>query len=190
MTELEQNIKSNFGLTQSEDLKMIMSFFKPTKIKKGDFFLKSGRQCDKLSFIQSGLLRIYVDTADKEITQWISAKGSFITDVSSLIFENPARFTIQALTDTELLTISRENYNKIGQLIQLWYHYEKRFIALYFTMMEDRIFRHLSMTSEERYDYFFEENKELFNQVPLHYIASMLGMTPETFSRIRRKRML
>ncbi|WP_229239031.1 hypothetical protein [Emticicia sp. C21] len=61
------------------------------------------------------------------------------------------------------------------------------FIAKCFTMLEDRIFSHLSMTAEERYNFFFQNNKELFNQVPLQYIASMLGMTPETFSRIRRK---
>jgi CRP-like cAMP-binding protein len=46
------------------------------------------------------------------------------------------------------------------------------------------------MTAEERYDYFFENNREIFNQVPSQYIASMLGMTPETFSRIRKKQLL
>lgn len=60
-------------------------------------------------------------------------------------------------------------------------------MAKCFTMMEDRIFAHLSMTAEERYQLFFEQNKELFQQVPLQYIASMLGMTPETFSRVRKK---
>lgn len=63
--------------------------------------------------------------------------------------ELPARFTIQALTDTALLTITRDDYNRIGKSIPLWYQFEKRFIALYFTMLEDRIFRHLSMTLEE-----------------------------------------
>jgi CRP-like cAMP-binding protein len=65
--------------------------------------------------------------------------------------------------------------------------FEKRFLAQYFVMMEDRIFSHLSMTAEERYNLFFENNSELFNQIPLQFIASMLGMTPETFSRIRKK---
>lgn len=54
-------------------------------------------------------------------------------------------------------------------------------------MIEDRIFSHLSMTAEERYDLYFEHNRALFNQVPLQYIASVLGMTPETFSRIRKR---
>jgi CRP/FNR family transcriptional regulator, anaerobic regulatory protein len=61
------------------------------------------------------------------------------------------------------------------------------FIVRCFKALEDRVFGHLSMSAEERYLYFFENNKELFNQVPLLYIASMLGMTAETFSRIRKR---
>lgn len=186
MTELEHYIKSYFGVKQN-DLEHIVSLFKLTELKKGDYFLKTGGSCNKLSFIKSGLLRIYVSTKDKEVTQWISTKGYFVTDLSSLMFDTPARWTIQALTDVELYTISKEEYNKIGKLIVQWHELEKLFIARCFTILEDRIFSHLSMTAEERYHFFFEHNKELFNQVPLQYIASMLGMTPETFSRIRKK---
>lgn len=186
MTELEKYITSYFGVEQ-EDLLMISSLFKPQTLKKGDFYLRTGRYCEKLSFVKSGLLRIYVSTEDKEVTQWISTKGYFITDLSSLVFDSPARWTIQALSDAELYTIKKEDYNQLGNKIPKWHLLEKLFIAKCFTMLEDRIFSHLSMTAEERYHVFFEKNKELFNQVPLQYIASMLGMTPETFSRIRRK---
>ncbi len=186
MTELEQYIQSYFGI-RKDDIEQIVSLFKQTEIKKGDFFLKTGTRCDKLSFIKSGLLRIYVQTPEKEVTQWISTKGYFVTDLSSLVFNTPARWTIQALTDTELFTINREDYNRIGKIIPQWYELEKLFIARCFTILEDRIFSHLSMSAEERYAFFFENNKELFNQVPLQYIASMLGMTPETFSRVRKK---
>lgn len=186
MTELEKYIQSYFGISQ-EDLAQVGALFKHQTIKKGDYFLKTGRVCDKLSFIQSGLLRIYVQTPDKEVTQWISTKGYFVTDLASLIFSTPARWTIQALTDTEIYTIDSHDYNRIGKLVPKWPELEKFFIARCFTILEDRIFTHLSMTAEERYHFFFERNKQLFNQVPLQYIASMLGMTPETFSRIRKK---
>ena len=186
MTELEKYIQSYFGISQ-EDLAQVGALFKRQTLKKGDYFLKTGRVCDKLSFIQSGLLRIYVQTPDKEVTQWISTKGYFVTDLASLIFNTPARWTIQALTNIEMYTIDRQGYNSIGNLVPKWHELEKLFIARCFTLLEDRIFSHLSMTAEERYHFFFERNKELFNQVPLQYIASMLGMTPETFSRIRKK---
>jgi len=190
INELEHYIKSYFGVVQLDELKTISSLFELTTIKKGDYFLKTGSQSNNMSFIQSGLMRVFSLTEDKEITQWISTKGYFVVDLSSFVFESPARWSIQALVDTDIYTISRIDYNKIGTLIPKWNQLEKLFIVRCFTMLEDRVFSHLSMSAEERYNLFFENNKELFNQVPLKFIASMLGMTPETFSRIRKKKLL
>lgn len=187
MSLLEQSIHNYFGLMQAQDLHTVSSLFHVHEIKKGDFFLKSGKSCNKLSFIQNGLLRIYTLQDGKEVTQWISSPGYFVTDLSSLMFDTPARWNIQALSDCSLYTISKADYKNIGKLVSGWHELEKLFIAKCFTILEDRIHSHLSMSAEERYAYFFERNKELFNQVPLQYIASMLGMTPETFSRIRKK---
>lgn len=150
--------------------------------------MKAGKPCDKLSFIQSGLFRTFLAAGDKEVTQWIATQGYFLTDVSGWLFETPARWSIQALTDSVVYTINKEDYKKIGNLTPKWHQLEKLFIAKCFIMLEDRIFSHLSMSAEERYHFFFENNKELLNQVPLQYIASMLGMTPETFSRIRQRK--
>jgi CRP-like cAMP-binding protein len=189
MTELEQYIKSYFGVMNNDDLKTIVSFFKLTCIKKGDYLLKSSKYCTNLSFVQSGLLRMFVTTEEKEVTQWISTKGYFTTDLSSFVFEVPSRWNIQALVDTELYIITKEDYKRIGDLVPKWNELEKLFLVRCFIILEDRIFSHLSMTAEERYNFFYENNRELFNQVSLQYIASMLGMTPETFSRIRKKQL-
>jgi CRP-like cAMP-binding protein len=188
MTELEQYVHSYFGVTE-KDMTKIASLFKPEVLRKGDYYLKSGAVCDKLSFIQSGFLRVYAEVGDKEVTQWIGSKGYFMADLGSLTFRTPARWNIHALTDTELHTIHREDYNRIAEWVPKWPEMEKHFIVNCFAIMESRIFAHLSMPAEERYALFFQQNKELFNQVPLQYIASMLGMTPETFSRIRRKQL-
>jgi len=188
MTELEEYIHSYFGVSE-EDMSTIAALFKPTLLRKGDYFLKAGAYCDKLSFIQSGFLRVYAPVGDKEVTQWIGSKGSFMTDLASFTFRAPARWYIQALTDTELDTIHGNDYNRLAELIPAWPELEKKFIVSCFTIMENRIFAHLSMPAEERYAVFFDQNRELFNRVPLQYIASMLGMTPETFSRIRRKQL-
>ncbi|TAF75630.1 MAG: hypothetical protein EAZ53_05885 [Bacteroidetes bacterium] len=76
MSELELYIKSYFGVVSENDLKSIVSLFNSKTILKGEYFLKTGNKCDKLSFVQSGLLRIFVQTQDKEVTQWISEKVS------------------------------------------------------------------------------------------------------------------
>jgi len=186
MTELEQYVNGYFRVT-GEDLSVIASLFKPEVLKKGQYYSVSGGTCNKLSFIQSGFLRLYALVDDKEVTQWIGGKGSFMGDMASLTFSIPSRWNIQALSDIELFTIQKEQYNKIVEFVPRWPEIEKHFIINCFTIMESRIFGFLSMSAEERYAAFYNLNKELFNQVPLHFIASMLGMTPETFSRVRRK---
>jgi hypothetical protein len=91
MTEFEQYIKSCFGVVETNDLNTIGSLFKLTTIKKGDFLLKSGKRCDKLSFVQTGLLRMFVTTEDKEITQWITTKGKLLSLEAKLAgFAKPA----------------------------------------------------------------------------------------------------
>jgi CRP/FNR family transcriptional regulator, anaerobic regulatory protein len=186
MTELEKYIHTYFGVNK-EDVTKISSFFKLVSLKKGDYFLKTGRQSDRLGFVQSGIVREFVYAGDKEVTKWISTKGYFVVDLSSFVFQQPARWNFQAFTDSELYVIDSKDYQRIGQVIPRWAELEKLFIAKCFTVLEDRIVTHLAMTAEERYNQLFNFNKELFNQVPLQYLASMLGMTPETFSRIRKK---
>lgn len=124
---------------------------------------------------------------DKEITKWISTRGYFVVDLSSFYFHQPARLHIHALTDCELYSIDKASYQNIGQVISGWTELEKLFIAKCFTALEDRIITHLALTAEERYNKLFNSHRELFNQVPLQYLASMLDMTPETLSRIRKK---
>ena len=186
MTEFEKYIQTYFGVDKDE-LTTMSSFFKPVTLKKGDYFLKTGRHCDRLGFLQTGIIREFVIINDKEITKWISTKGNFVVDLSSFVFDQRARWNVQALTDCELYELESQDYQKIGQVIPRWTELEKLFIAKCFTVLEDRIISHLSMTAEERYHQLFNFNAELFNQVPLQYLASMLGMTPETLSILRKK---
>ena len=81
-------------------------------------------------------------------------KGYFVTDLSGFIFDQPARWTIQALTDVEILHHQKKNeYEKIKTIIPRWPELERLFIVRCFTTLEDRIFSHLSMTAEERYHF-------------------------------------
>lgn len=186
MTELEKYIQTYFSVSK-EDVQTISSFFRLTQIKKGDYFLKAGRYAHQLGFVQAGLMREFTTVKDKEVTKWLSTKGYFVVDLSSFLFKQPARWNIQALSDCELFVIDSDDYQKIGEVVTKWAELEKLFLAKCFTILEDRVLQHLSLTAEERYQQLFDFNSELFNQVPLQYLASMLGMTPETFSRIRNR---
>ncbi|WP_052258757.1 Crp/Fnr family transcriptional regulator [Sphingobacterium sp. T2] len=94
---------------------------------------------------------------------------------------------MQALVDCQLLVITKQDYLQIHNILPDWNEVEKHFIIHCFTTLEERIYSHIAMSAEERYQLFFQNNKDLFNQIPLQYIASMLGITPETLSRIRKK---
>ena len=188
MTELENYIHTFFGVQQN-DVSQIVTFFKPVQLKKGDYFLKTGMSANKLAFVQSGMLREFVEIEGKEITKWITSKGYFVVDLGSFVFGQSARWNIQALTDCELYIIDFVDYQNISQVIPKWLELEKMFITKCFSILEDRVLQHLSLSAEERYNQLFEFNKELFNIVPLQYLASMLGIAPETLSRLRKNRM-
>ncbi|HEY9008012.1 Crp/Fnr family transcriptional regulator [Ohtaekwangia sp.] len=186
MNELEQYISVFFGVNE-EDTRKIASYFQPELCKKNDFILRTGATRCSLHFQRSGYSRFFIESPEEEITQWIAAPDSFITDLAALMFQTPVRFNIQALTDCELFTISADDYNNLGNVIPAWHRLEKLFLGKCFIFMEERLFSLLSMNMEERYDWLFSKAPSLFNQVPLQYLASMLGMTPETLSRIRKK---
>lgn len=184
--ELSNYIERSFKLNDQEAMQMA-KLFKKEEIKKGDFFLKEQQYCNRLSFIQSGYIRIFTHFNDKEVTQWISSPSYFVTELASFLYQQRARFNFQALEDCVLYSISQEDYNRLAQVVPRWAEVERYFLGACFITIEDRVTQLLALSAEERYQRFYESQKQLFLEVPQQYLASMLGMTPETFSRIRAK---
>ena len=191
MTELENYLSGYFGIPQNE-LASIAAMFEAISLKKGEYFVKKDQYSQTIGFLRNGFIRFFASDhhGNKEITQWIASGGNFIAEISSFTFKTPSRFNIQALTDCQLYVITNERWNEIVNVVPKWPELEKLFLTKCFVTMENRIFAHLSMTAEERYLELFQTNPELLNQVPLQHLASMLGMSPETFSRVRKKLMI
>lgn len=187
MKDFNQRIQKQFGPLTLQEIDLIRSYFKEEHLHKNEFFTEADKVCNRLSIVQSGILRVYSLSDGKDITQWISTDNDLITDVVGFFFNQPNRWNIQAFFETVLWTITQDDYRKLCVEFPRWNEIEKVLIAKCFAGLENRVFSHLSMTAEERYNAYFEQNKALFNQVPLQYIASVLGMTPETFSRIRKR---
>ena len=190
MQALPQYLGAYFGAPE-RDWSALAAWFEPQQLSKGDFWLQPHQYARRLAFVETGYLRIYAhnQTGDKAVTQWISTPGSLVTDLESFVLDTPARWYIQALTPCTLYTLSQEQYHRIQELLPDWPTIERRFLTRCFVHLEQRVFQQLSMSAEERYLQLWQQAPDLFNTVPLHYLASMLGMTPETLSRLRRKQL-
>lgn len=184
--KLSEHLSLYFN-TSKEDSDQIASLFREEELARNDMHTAIGSRYGKLSFIQSGYLRIFKQTDKKEITQWISSPGEFTTELGCLMFDQPSRWNIQAITNCKLYTLDFSNYQRMQSQIPDWPSIERLFIAKCFMTIEDRVFSFISMTSEERYSYLMQTRPELILHVPNQYLASMLGMTPETLSRIKSK---
>lgn len=186
--DLQQYIAGNYGITIDEAATVAAAFSRKT-FAKGDFLLRTGGSCPWLGFVQQGWLRFYAEHGSKEVTQWISCPGHFVTDLASFSFNAPARWNIEALRDGAYFYISKEDYQNLGRTISGWAEIDKLFIARCFVQLENRVFGHLSQSAEERFQALFEQQPSIFNEVPLQYLASMMGMTPETLNRLRKKQL-
>ncbi len=188
MKELENYIQRYFDIGTA-DLSIVANLFENTELEKDDYLLKKDQYTNTIHFVKSGYLRVYgySKNGDKEVTQWISNEGMFMTDLSSSFFDTPSRWNIQELSKCEFYTISKKDFDSIGDYVDNWTELVKLFVAKCFVTLENRVYNQLSMSAEEKVKDLLETNPEIFNQVPLQYIASMLGMTPETLSRVRNK---
>ncbi|WGD35961.1 cyclic nucleotide-binding domain-containing protein [Olleya sp. YS] len=165
----------------------VEKYFIKEQITKNDYLCKFSKQCNRISIISNGYLRFYSLSEDKEITHWIFGKNQLITDVGSFYLNQPAKWNIQALCSTNVYSITSEGYSKLKAEVPEWATYENLFLIKLMSALENRIYALISMSTEQRYKYLFESDREIFNQIPLQYIASMLGMSAETLSRIRSK---
>lgn len=183
---LEQQIVKHLGIPKNA-VPQITDFFEFKTLDKGEVLVNLGGRCQQMVFIKKGFARMFSYVQDKEVTHWIAGEDYFITELASFMHDLPSRWQIEAITEMEVYSISKANYNRLVEVVPEWDKIEKQFLVNCFVTMENRISAHLSLSAEDRYQLFFEMNKSMFNQVPLQYIASMLGMSSETLSRIRRK---
>lgn len=186
MEKLENCISSQISIGKNS-MSAVLSAFETVQLSKGEYFLKSGSVCRKMAFIRTGYLRIYDIVDGKEITLWIGSGGKFITSLSSFVFETTSNWNIQAITDCEVQVISRENHLKLSSEEPKWLEFDNLLLAHSYALLERSMFSQLHTTAKQRFQNLLDEEPELFNHVPLQYIASMIGIAPESLSRLRKQ---
>lgn len=157
------------------------------KLKKDDFYIKEGQTCKEVGFVTSGLFRsFYHSSIEEEVTYCFTFSNSFVSAYSSFLSQNKTVENIQALTDIEMLTISRNEILKLEQSSTNWLKFFKLIAEQEYIKMEKRIFLLQKETAEKRYRDLLMNQPEFLQLIPLNFLSSYLGITQRHLSRIRK----
>ena len=181
-----QNISRHIDLTD-EEKKYFIALLKPRKIRKKQCLLQAGEVSRFENFVTKGLLRAYtVDAKGHEHIAMFAMEGWWISDLYSFLTETPATQYIDALEDSEVLSIEKTDLEKLYIAVPKFDRLFRKLLQNAFVANQQRILAGISQTAEEQYLAFIKKYPTLEQRVPQHQIASFLGITPETISRIRR----
>ncbi|EGV44839.1 Crp/Fnr family transcriptional regulator [Bizionia argentinensis JUB59] len=172
-----------------DDWAFFTSKLERREFPKKSIFLKLNDVENHISFIESGVVRLFIpkEDPDKEITFGFSFKNQFISAYDSFLTQSPSAYQLQALTDTILLSINYKDLQEVYEKTQIG-NLIGRLTAERLFLLKSRREQHLlNLTAEERYLKLFKERPELLKEIPLKYISSYIGVTPQALSRIRKR---
>ncbi|MCB0686264.1 MAG: Crp/Fnr family transcriptional regulator [Saprospiraceae bacterium] len=153
--------------------------------KKGDLLLREGMVCRKIWFLTEGFARVYYRLGDREVTDWIEMKNGFVLSIPSFFNQSASHKSIELITDCRLNSITHQDL----ELLFKQFHEIERFgrlISNYaLTMMSQKVEDLVFKTAHQRYRKLMDERPEILLNVPLNFVASLLGMSQETLSRMR-----
>ncbi|MDG1194882.1 MAG: Crp/Fnr family transcriptional regulator [Polaribacter sp.] len=158
-------------------------------IQKKTIFLKLNEIENYISFIEYGVVRLYLpkENPEKEITFGFSFKDQFISAYDSFLTQRPSAYQLQALTETTLLSISYNDLQAVYKTTQIGNLIGRLTAERLFLIKSKREQNLLNLTAEERYLKLFKERPELLKVIPLKYISSYIGVTAQALSRIRKR---
>ena len=172
---LDWNIKFKLDLTSSD-------------VKKDQLLLEAGQRCDYFYYVVKGCLRLYyLDLDGNQVTHWFSAEDSLVTSPFSFFYKEENILFIEALEDTDILLITSGQFKKIIQEVGSANFEISKLYAKFAMTFSRRIMDMNTKTAEERYVKLMQEHPYLFQKAKLIHIASFLGITPQSLSRIRKK---
>jgi CRP-like cAMP-binding protein len=174
------------GIHLSPELRRQLGEFRLRIMTKGDYFVREGQTAQSLAFVLRGKVRHYYTIDGKEFTRWVSLSGNFTAAFKSFVEQTPSKSNLVCLEEVEMLWIGRDEF--FGTLLA--YDEIQRFwmrcLEAEMIKYEDRVTQLITADSTARYLNFVANYPAHAQQVPLKYIASMLGVEPRHLSRIRR----
>jgi CRP-like cAMP-binding protein len=170
------------------EFQSLLPYLKEKEIPKGTILLQKGAICTHSFFVESGLLRAYsIDSSGKEHVIQFAPEGWIITDRSSVFFNQPSDYFIETIETSNVIYFSHDFINQASDISSSFRNYNERLLQNHIRQLQHRIQYLLEATAEERYLDFISIYPDLLLRVPQWMIASYLGITPESLSRVRKE---
>jgi len=189
---VESNIlKKRFrasGTLTDEQVDQALEYFSLETLGKNQFFLEAGQRCSRIGFLDQGILCTFVyDRDGQEVVKYFVEGDQFFTDMESYEKQRPAMLNIMALTESRIFYITRTQKQKLEERLPQCNALFQSFAAHALNrMIQNQHFLHMG-TAVDQYKHFMEHHPNLAQNVPLKYIASYLGITQSSLSRIRNQ---
>ncbi len=169
-------------------LQTILEKFEPICFCKNDFLLKQGKICNQYIFLETGLVRAYtLDTEENEVTTGFFSSNSLVFEVASFFKRVPAMESLQAVTDCTGFVTSYDNVQFLFHSLPHFREFGRTILINGFVALKERTLFNINNTAEQRYEHLLITKPEIFKHVPLKQIASYLGITDTSLSRIRKE---
>ncbi len=185
-----QKIKSyitNAVQMDDETFELALNYFVIKEIKKGDFLLKEGTICNQIAYIEKGLFRTYFLKDGNEVNTCFCVEDSITLSHKSFVNRVASTEYIQAIEDAKVVTLSYEHIMKLYQLAHSWQSLSNVLTAKECMRLSERVKALSFETAKEKYLQLLENQPEIIQRVAIQHIASYLGVSRETLSRIRSK---
>lgn len=187
MKSILENIAKHVNLT-SEEEELFLSKTETKSVKAKTILLSSGDVAKQTYFVNSGILRSFnINDNIVEHVLHFACEGWWIGDMYSYITGKPGNLFIEVLEDAEIISISKENHQKLYQEIPKLERFFRILSENSLVSHQERLMDNLSLTAEERFEKFCKKYPDLINKVSQKHIASYIGVTPEFFSKMKAK---
>lgn len=174
---------SGFGFLTPEEYHEIFCHVTIRNYAKGEYFLKAGMIAEKIGFITNGLVRYF---EDEEHTKYFAKEDDFITELESFNGRTPSTDSIQAVTDCRIIYFSRESFHASMASVPAFVPIVQRITESCLLKKLNHKAPFLIQDASTRYENFLRDHPDICMRAPLGYIASYLGITPQSLSRIRK----
>jgi len=184
-TQLENYFREQTKV-DDESLKEITAHFKVIHTKRNEVLCSIGQVCKNFYFINKGCLRLYeIDNKGNEVTGFFALEDSIMSAIPSFILQKPSRDFLVSLEPSELLVISRENFLKLNDTIPEFHAVYNKFMEFAFIHSQMRIYSFLGMEGIDKLRWVQEHEPKLLTRISSKAVASYLGMTNSTLSKLR-----